>query len=657
MSESTISIKCNNIVSQNNPPAERQRSANTTFDNLVIDSNKTSKTIKSGQEQQPLNLLQSLSIPPPPAAFQINPRLNPSAPIFTPNESHSPLDGQIETAQKAVQESLAKLQVLSLQLNALSMLNQQNQSIQTLNQYTLIYNQYQLEFTHSLVVNQYLSNLNNLKLNEAKNAVPTPSKHKKQKLETIEEGEDEEHAMSEDEMEGSLETKTKKGEQLETNTTSDGEPHSTQNRNVSELEKIKKQIRGILNKITPENFAKLSQEIASILKIADITDSAQGHNALNAEQLRVAQKAQFKCLIKLILKCILEKAVNEHLFSNQYARLCYSLYLYAESNELKKKLFRQQLLSLTHSVFKKARNNQESTRFIGIITMIGELFTYGLISWNVIFSGIFEELLPPKSALDIEAICKLLKISGNNFDRHHYKEINSVLQRLSKYAENYEFRIQCLVKEIDEMRRNDWTQKIKKEQPMTLNQVHREFHSKTKQKSPSNDNNQHHHHRVSQQTPSPQRWRNNNHYHRPQRWRNNGYNSHRNGYKGRKQKSIRPTVEFVKDVTLPDRSHYPSNKILTKTWAMRNSGELQWGDNVELVYFKGDETLSLQQRYPVKNAKAGEEVLISATIRTPNQPGRYCTYFRLQKNGKFFGPRVWVDIIVNAQNSLIINQQ
>ena len=65
---------------------------------------------------------------------------------------------------------------------------------------------------------------------------------------------------------------------------------------------------------------------------------------------------------------------------------------------------------------------------------------------------------------------------------------------------------------------------------------------------------------------------------------------------------------------------------------MRNSGELSWGDNVELVYFKGDETLSLERRYPVIDAQPMQEVEISATIRTPNKPGRYCTYFRLQKN-------------------------
>merc|ERR1711992_447875 len=151
----------------------------------------------------------------------------------------------------------------------------------------------------------------------------------------------------------------------------------------------------------------------------------------------------------------------------------------------------------------------------------------------------------------------------------------------------------------------------------------------------------------------PQRWRNaaangprynrshshNNRQYKPYNHKRRGHNSSQNS---------RPSVEFVADVTLPDRSHYPASKLLTKTWAMRNSGNANWGDNVELVYFKGDRSLSLEDRYPVINAAPGQAVEISASIRTPEEPGRYCTYFRLQKNGQFFGPRVWVDLIVRS---------
>ncbi|ETO23326.1 hypothetical protein RFI_13856, partial [Reticulomyxa filosa] len=111
-----------------------------------------------------------------------------------------------------------------------------------------------------------------------------------------------------------------------------------------------------------------------------------------------------------------------------------------------------------------------------------------------------------------------------------------------------------------------------------------------------------------------------------------------------KNKKGRLMAEFVKDVSLPDRSYYPTDTILEKTWEMKNTGTIEWGDGVELVFLKGDEILSLEKRYLVPNAKPQECVQISAMIRTPTTPGRYCAYFRLQKNGNKFGPRVWVDL-------------
>merc|ERR1719415_208069 len=190
---------------------------------------------------------------------------------------------------------------------------------------------------------------------------------------------------------------------------------------------------------------------------------------------------------------------------------------------------------------------------------------------------------------------------------------------------------------------------------MTLNAVHKEFNKENAYAMKAKKGSTY---KSQKRNVGAQRWRNAAYSSSPpragNRWRHgnksygNGYNQKYNGYKRRNQQSSRPSVEFVADVTLPDRSHYPASKLLTKTWAMRNSGNANWGDNVELVYFKGDRSLSLEDRYPVINAAPGQAVEISASIRTPEEPGRYCTYFRLQKNGQFFGPRVWVDLIVRS---------
>lgn len=122
-------------------------------------------------------------------------------------------------------------------------------------------------------------------------------------------------------------------------------------------------------------------------------------------------------------------------------------------------------------------------------------------------------------------------------------------------------------------------------------------------------------------------------------------------------KKIKVMADFVSDVTLPDRTYYPTDTVLTKTWKMRNNGEHEWGNNVELVFFKGNESLTLEKRYPVINAKPGCEVEVSAVIKTPHKPGRYCSYYRLQRNAEYFGPRVWVDIFaVDEQDTSKLNK-
>lgn len=118
-----------------------------------------------------------------------------------------------------------------------------------------------------------------------------------------------------------------------------------------------------------------------------------------------------------------------------------------------------------------------------------------------------------------------------------------------------------------------------------------------------------------------------------------------------KERKIKVMAEFVTDVNLPDRTYYPTDTVLTKTWRMKNSGDHEWGTEVELVFFKGNESLTLEKRYPVNNAQPGQMVEVSAVIKTPTKPGRYCSYYRLQRNREFFGPRVWVDIFAVEEDS------
>lgn len=112
-------------------------------------------------------------------------------------------------------------------------------------------------------------------------------------------------------------------------------------------------------------------------------------------------------------------------------------------------------------------------------------------------------------------------------------------------------------------------------------------------------------------------------------------------------------VKYVGDVSLPDRTVVDGGQTLIKTWQLKNIGDTAWPEGTALIFVKGDESLVPQQvKFPVAAAAPGQTVQASAVINTPTKPGRYTAYFRLQtpntnaRNGRKFGKRVWVDLIV-----------
>lgn len=92
------------------------------------------------------------------------------------------------------------------------------------------------------------------------------------------------------------------------------------------------------------------------------------------------------------------------------------------------------------------------------------------------------------------------------------------------------------------------------------------------------------------------------------------------------------------------------NAIAQKTWTLKNVGSEEWGDDVKLVFFKGNETLVLEKQYAVPNTKPEESAQVSAAIQIPPVSGRFSACFRLQKNGESFGPRLWVDVDAFDEN-------
>jgi len=112
-------------------------------------------------------------------------------------------------------------------------------------------------------------------------------------------------------------------------------------------------------------------------------------------------------------------------------------------------------------------------------------------------------------------------------------------------------------------------------------------------------------------------------------------------------------AEFIDHVNIPLRSKYLPKQKLLKKWCVRNVGQDDWDNRVFLEFTKGSEDLPTKRRFPVPTCKSGHLCELSAMIKTLEKPGRYTAYFRLVREGTFFGPRIWVDVhVVGTEEEL-----
>ena len=85
---------------------------------------------------------------------------------------------------------------------------------------------------------------------------------------------------------------------------------------------------------------------------------------------------------------------------------------------------------------------------------------------------------------------------------------------------------------------------------------------------------------------------------------------------------------LLKDVTIPDNSNVPAEKIFTKTWKFKNTGTCPWA-GLTINYVSG-ERMNAPASVPVPETAAGGTVDISVDLTAPLGNGTYTTYFSLQ---------------------------
>jgi hypothetical protein len=108
-------------------------------------------------------------------------------------------------------------------------------------------------------------------------------------------------------------------------------------------------------------------------------------------------------------------------------------------------------------------------------------------------------------------------------------------------------------------------------------------------------------------------------------------------------------ARFVEDVTVPDGTISPASLNFVKIWKIRNEGKVAWPEGTKLTFVGGD-NLSPHESVVVPSVLPGQEVDIAVDMKSPANPGRYISYWRLcQSDGSRFGQRVWVDLLVISQ--------
>lgn len=291
-------------------------------------------------------------------------------------------------------------------------------------------------------------------------------------------------------------------------------PTMEQNIDPNNIEQLCKKVRGILNKLTPEKFEPLLEQL----------------QALN---LDTNEK------LSSVISLVFEKAIDEPNFSQAYAQLCQKLSKPMEDKEkedneqkragdksnkdTKTAVFKKELLNKcqtefnTHVANEKAISEKlkpiqtelnETTdqnrkfelqmqleeeerklrrRSVGTVRFIGELYRQ-----NMLLTSIMEwcvmVLLNIRTEEKLECLCKLLTTVGQkmefksgdeDFDKKYYRDLTPHFQTMQQIASDKKqskisSRVRFMLMDVIELRKNKWVPRRSDSNPKKMGQIQKE---------------------------------------------------------------------------------------------------------------------------------------------------------------------------------------
>ncbi|ODN03377.1 Eukaryotic translation initiation factor 4 gamma 3 [Orchesella cincta] len=264
------------------------------------------------------------------------------------------------------------------------------------------------------------------------------------------------------------------------------------------VESIVKKTRGILNKLTPDNFDKLVNKFM---------------------ELQLEDKDE---RISSVISVVFEKAIDEPSFSAAYAKMVHTVC--KTSLETSKK-FRKQILDQCQKEFQKSNSDEaeikdveqkleEATddesreqlkleleekkftsrrRSLGNVRFIGELYKLQMLTPKIMVECVHLLLYSPDEE-NLECLCKLLATVGQKLDMQlksledlaqrgdkpkfipENKWMDRIFKQLETLSGNKKLssRIRFAILDVVELRQNDWKPRRDTNAPKTIEEVRKE---------------------------------------------------------------------------------------------------------------------------------------------------------------------------------------
>lgn len=253
-------------------------------------------------------------------------------------------------------------------------------------------------------------------------------------------------------------------------------------RKVTDAEEAKRRhLKSILNKLTPQNFEKLFEQVKEV-NIDSATTLAG------------------------VISQIFDKALMEPTFCEMYANFCYHLAGelpdFVEDNQ--KITFKRLLLDKCQEEFERGEREaaeadsmeedgavklsegkreemrlQARRRMLGNIRLIGELYKKKMLTERIMHECI-QKLLgqyQTPDEEDIESLCKLMSTIGEMIDHSKAKDyMDAYFDMMTTMANNTDLstRVRFMLMDIIDLRKNKWQQRRKVEGPKKIEEVRRD---------------------------------------------------------------------------------------------------------------------------------------------------------------------------------------